>query len=162
MTDRRRGKFEQFIRSIEEETPTVDHPTIFAVGGYNQDFTIISTGTVKNASWTSVPQENFSAVGMVLFWDIYVQPVSGTAQLFVDIKNPASGEYTAIYQTTAFNATGTVATLKKYLFYPGAVDDGSGFTAVDRIPIPHWWRVRVIHVAPLSWDYCIGYSYLDS
>ena len=162
MTDKQFGTFAQFIRNIPQENKAEGRPTVFAVGGYNEDFMVLGTGTSKTTSWTTDPQENFSAVGRILYWDIAAQPASGTVQLFVDVRNPATLEYTAVYQTTAFNATGTVATLKKYLIYPGVVDDGSAFTAIDRIPMPHWWRMRVLHSAPLAWTYSIGYSYLDS
>jgi hypothetical protein len=161
MPDKKLGSFDQLVRFINEESNP--RAALLTVGGYNDDVILRSTGTVKNVSWTSTPEENFSATGMILFWDVAIKPPSGTVQLFVDARNPATMEYTAIYQTAVFHSSGTVNTLKKYLIYPGAVDDASLFTGVDRIPMPHWWRVRVLHSAEAgAWDYSVGASYLGA
>ena len=162
-----RGKFDQFIRRINLEGDDTSPATIYAVSGYNEQEIIQATGTTRITSWTSEIQYNYAAVGMYLYWDIHNQPVSGTVQLFVDLYNPATQDTAAIWQSDVISGTGTVTTLHKYLFYPGAVDDGSQLNGVDRIPIPPQWKIRLTHDpegAPwnLSWAYSIVAAYVDS
>lgn len=149
---------------LEIQNDTVDDEPIYVAGvsGINEDIVILTSGSVKSVSWTSQAYHNYGAEGLILYWDILTQPSSGTVCMFLDYYNPASQDWTAAYQTAYFNATGTVNTLKKYIIYPGAVDDGSQFTAVCRIPIPLHWRIRILHSAPLNWDYAVGASYLGA
>jgi hypothetical protein len=128
----------------------------------NRTDTVLATGTAKSAYWTSADQKSNGALGAYILWDIVTQPVSGSIQMFIDIKNDPSGDYTCIYQTGEFCGTGTVNTIKKYLLYPGAVDTGSQLTGVCQLPIPPVWRIRIDHVSPLVWDYSVMVAYVGS
>lgn len=155
------GKDDIYYRPLRGET--VDGQTVFLVGssGYNEEVIVLATGTIQIGSWTSDAQHNYSAVGMILYWDITAQHTTGTIALFIDALNPADqSDWSAIYQTAYFGASGTITTLKKYLIAPGAVDDGSQFTAVDRIPIPLHWRVRVIPSVTGAWSYSVAAQYV--
>lgn len=150
-------------REVPEERADNDTRYLMTVGGYNEDGVLSATGTVKNASFTTPNQENYSAVGMYVFWDITTQPTTGTAQLFIDARNPATLDYTAIWQSGAVNATGTVTIVRKYLIYPGAIDDQAQLTSVDRIPLPRNWRLRCNFIPEgLNWAFGVGYAYVDS
>jgi len=154
---------DEMMREVPEERFDNDTRYLMTVGGYNEDGVIYSTGTVRTTSVTSPNQENYSAVGMYLFWELFAQPVTGTITLFVDARNPTTLDYTAIWQSATLSATGTITAHRKYLIYPGAVDDGSQLTGVDRIPMPRNWRVRVNLSYPgLNWNYSVGYAYVDS
>jgi hypothetical protein len=157
------GRDGQYLRPLRGEDVDGRQVLLFGVSEYNEEVVILSTGTVKIDSWSSPAQHNYGAKGMILYWDIGAQNVTGTIALFVDALNPAdpTSGWTAIYQTAYFGASGTITALKKYLFYPGAVDDGSQFTAVDRIPVPLHWRTRVLVSVTGAWSYSIAAQYLD-
>lgn len=162
-----RGKFDQFVRRIGFEGSDTNPAYLTTVGGYNDIEILSPTGTAYTTSWNSPIQYNYSAVGMYLYWDFHTQPVSGTVQLFIDLYNPATQDYSAIWQSDEYSGTGTVTTLKKYLFYPGAVDTDSQLTEVDQLPVPPRWRARLLHDPEgspwdLTWAYSLVAAYVDS
>jgi hypothetical protein len=158
------GKDERYLRPLRGETVDGQQVFLFGVSGYNEETVILTTGTLKSVSWTSSTQHNYGAEGMIIYWDIVAQSDtnSGTVCLFLDYMNPASLDFTAAWQTAYLSATGTVVGMHKYIILPGVVDDGSGFTSVDRIPVPLHWRMRVLHSASGTWEYNIGTAYVGA
>jgi len=104
----------------------------------NTNVAIITSGSYTG-SQNSTTQVNYNALGAYVMLDVCSVPGLGkTIQMFIDILEP-DGTFTAIYQTAALSTIG----LRKYLIYPGAVDDGSQLTGITRLPLPRTWRVRI-------------------
>ena len=129
------------ITTIEE--PVCENLTLFA-------------SAVRTAYAESEVQVNERAVGAYILLDITGVPGAGeTLQLFVDIFQP-DGSFTAIFQSAALSTTG----LRKYLIYPGAVDDNSQLTSLTRLPLPRTWRIRMSPSASGNFTYAVGGYYL--
>jgi len=148
---------------IDGDAPAFAFATYNAIGAGSQPDQLtgifIASGTYS-ASQTSAQYENPLATGLYLLLYIYALPSSGTFQLFLDIYNPADNDYTGIWQGGEITATGSAIGSRKYLIYPGAVDDQSQLTLVDRIPMPMLYRLRANIGGALNWSYCVGYQYV--
>jgi len=120
-----------------------------------ENLTILPFATYSDSN-VSETQTNERAVGAYILFDITGIPGAGqTVTLFVDILQ-LDGTFTAIYQSAALATIG----LRKYLIYPGAVDDNSQLTGVTRLSLPRTWRIRLNHSAPGNFTYGIGGYYL--
>ena len=164
----RGGKFDVLFKRIEGETvpggaPAFAMATYEAIGASSQPEQLtgimITSGTYS-ASQTSAQYENPLATGLYLMLYIYALPSSGTLQLFLDVYNPADADYSCFWQGGEITATGSATGTRKYLIYPGAVDDQAQFTLVDRIPMPMVYRLRANIGGALDWTYCVGYQYV--
>jgi hypothetical protein len=119
---------------------------------------ILASGS-RTAGVNSTAQTNYNSLGAYILLDVTAVPSSGSQTLttFVDIAQP-DGTYTAIYQTAALTTIG----LRKYLLYPGAIDDGSQLTGITRLPLPRTWRIRTLHSASGTFVYAISAYYVGS
>jgi len=159
------GKFDQlFIRTGE----AVDGVNSYAPLVYTSPFVpedaaptaycLIASGSYTGYQATS-KQTNPGYKGMYVICDVYSLGVTGSLQLFVDIRNPCDGGYSAIFQTGNLSFTGT-ATAKKWLMYPGAVDTGSLLNSVNQLPVPYEWRMRAsITEGSGTFVYSVGIQY---
>jgi hypothetical protein len=165
MTRERLGKFDQHYREIDGET--VDGQNAYAAAVYvagaanssSMAVCLVASGSYS-IDYTSALQTNPGKEGLYLLWDVHVIPSSGTIQAFIDIYDPCWDDYYAIWQSGANYATGTTATMRKYLIHPGAIDDQSQMTLVDRIPMPYQWRLRINVEGALTWNYSLAYQYV--
>ncbi len=125
-------------------------------GASDTDYNVAVLAFAARTAYTlSDPQVNPST-GAYIMLDVTAVPGGGqTLQMFVDILEP-DGSYTAIYQTAALSTVG----LRKYLIYPGAVDDGAQLTGVTRLPMPRTWRARMTPSAAGSFTYGVGAFYI--
>lgn len=163
------GQYDVHLKRIEGET--VDGMPAFAMAMYQAGVAPaanmysgigISTGTFNYARQSDEIDTPFGFTGLLIFFDLFALPASGSVAVFVDAKSPIDGQFSAYYQSAYIPATGSVAAMRKFLLYPGAVDDSSNLNGVDRKPVPSQWRLRTaVTGGSGSWGYGLGYQFLD-
>ena len=121
----------------------------------NAEFAAIPTADYI-ASQSSARLYANMAKGMMLFVDIFAVPGGGeTLTIFIDAYNPATADWTAIFQTAALATIG----LRKYIIHALVVDTQSQFTSVAQTPIPASFRVRFnMSVEASTWNFGVGIS----
>ena len=122
----------------------------------NAEFTALASGA-RTATTTSADQTNHNAKGVLLTLRTTVVPGVDTIQLFVDIKDPASGQYNSL---ASFPSFGAAVDWKSYLVYPGAVLADTSLAGSVSLVIPRTWRARVNHSGVGSFTYSVGGCYI--
>jgi hypothetical protein len=167
--EKKLGKFDQLYKRIEGET--VDSQPAFAGAMFLVDATtdpeaasycLVTSGSYNYSVQSDRQTTPAGYKGAAFLLDILALPASGTLTMFIDIRNPCDGEYSAWMQATTIPATGSVATIRKYLLYPAAVDTDSLLTHITQLPVPKEWRARLnVAGGSGSWSYMLGVQYLD-
>lgn len=162
------GQYDVHLKRIEGET--VDAQPAFAMAVYQasvapgEDSTSgvgLVTGTTNYAMQSGEIDTPAGYSGLLLFWDVFTLPASGSISLFVDAKSPIAGDYYAYYQSSYLPATGSVAVMREILLYAGATDDSSLLWDLERKPVPMQWRIRTaVTGGSGSWGYGVGYQFI--
>jgi hypothetical protein len=123
--------------------------------------TLLSSAA-RTVSTASADQVNQSGAGVVLYLNVTVSSGTGGLQVFIQIKDPASGQYFNLNNApTAITAVGHYA----YVVYPSASAPGNqGSSLVNQYtyaPLPRTWRVTVLHGDASSYTYSVGASILQ-
>lgn len=163
------GQYDVHLKRIEGET--VDNQPAYAMAVYNAGITpaasqisgiALSTGTTNYARTSSEIDTPFGYSGLLLFFDLFSLPASGTIAIFVDAKNPIDGQYYAYYQSSYLPATGSVATMRQILLFSESVDNSSLMWDTEQKPVPAQWRIRTtVADGSGSWGYGVGYQFID-
>jgi len=166
------GKHDVLVKRIEGKT--VNGEPAFAMAIFDTSSSVESVDTATNAvvslrlaalsnvSFQSDAQYTpMGYVGVYVLLDVETQPASGTLALFIDIYNPVSASYSAVWQSAYMPATGTATSARTFLVRPDVVDDANLLYSVGRIPIPAQWRMRCLHGGGSgTWTYALAYQYV--
>ena len=163
--EKRLGEFDRLYRRVEGEMLNGEPAfaaAVFVAATDNGAFCLIASGSYNYAISTDMQTTPASYKGAYFILDIGGLPASGTLGWYLDVRNPCNGEFSALAQGAVIPATGSVATPRKYLVYPGAVDTDSLLTAVKQVPLPYEWRCRVLTGGGSgTWAYSLGVQYAD-
>ena len=105
----------------------------------------------------SVELWNLLYRGVYIILDVNSVPGQENIELFVDILNPSTAQYTCIAQMGTVSDTGVY----KYLLYHQATDTDSELTHITQLPIPRRWRIRMSHSGSGDWIYSVGIQYVS-
>lgn len=120
--------------------------------GRNQQGTLLAS-LARTATATSEDQTTYDARGVRVFINVTVDGAAASIVPTIEVKDPASGTYTAILTGAAIAAVGhTVLTV-----YPGATV-AAGVTL--SIPIGKTWRLKMTHADADAITYSAGYETL--
>lgn len=116
----------------------------------NHNATVLASAS-RSATVNSADQTNLHCRGVLLCFNVTVVPGVDTVQLGIQGKDPLSGEYIEIVQSTALATTGA-----RFIYLaPGAAALGS-FNNYFNGQIPHTWRARVTHSGAGAFTYSVG------
>src|SRR5690348_6812884 len=104
------------------------------------DSDLLASG-VRFGTTATADQVSTGADALYLILDVTAVPGVSTLQLVVEMKDPASGKYIVLGQTTASAAVGTFV----LLLAAGAAAAANGVSTVAGFPPPPTWRARVVH-----------------
>jgi len=111
----------------------------------------------RTATCSVSDQTNYSARGVMLFFNVTAAASPATVTLSVTGKDPISGSYVTLLDGTGQDATG----MNAYCLYPGVADTESKFEAFEEMPLPLTWRATVTHdTAGSAFTYSLGGFYL--
>jgi hypothetical protein len=111
---------------------------------------------VRNATTVSPTFANYSARGVVIYFNVSAVPGVDTVTLSLEGKDPVSLNFGTLFSGAAIS---TVIQPARYVLYPGA--SGAGPTGVAGIALPRTWRIRVTHSAGTNFTYSVGYSLIN-
>lgn len=162
------GQYDVHLKRIEGET--VDGQPAFSMAVHEVSVApsasqvsgiALVTGTMNYARYSEEVDTPAGYSGLLLFWDIFTLPASGSISIFVDAKSPIEGDYYAYYQSSYLPATGSVAVMRQILLYSDATDTSSLLWDLEQKPVPMQWRIRTaVTGGSGSWGYGVGYQFI--
>jgi len=127
------------------------------MGGGGEREVIALPATIRTGSTVVDLTNDSNYRGAYIITDITAVPGGGqTIQIFIDMYNPATGQYTVIAQS----ATITIVSVHKFIVCPGITDTDSEFTKVTQVALTKRWRIRILHSAGGNWNYSVGVNYV--
>lgn len=126
---------------------------------------VVQTGNTEitpfaSAAYTATQTAAFTnagARGVILTFDVTVDPASAIVVLTIEYQDPASSKWEILLTAPAISAVGTTS----YLLYPGASEtESSAITLSIGYPLPRSWRVNMTHTDGDSITYSVGGSYI--
>lgn len=118
-------------------------------------YTCLASG-IRDTTTYSGSIANLHYKGGIFIFDITVVPGTDTVTFSLEMQDNTSSKYITVLDGAPQAGVVTLA----YCVYPGVIDGESKFDAIEGIPLPRIWRIKITHSAGTSFTYSVGAVYI--